>query len=108
MGQWLCKWPNGDMTLVAASSITEAKDLLDELGDAYDKGVMFIPITGGFFVDFEPVQPSKDEQSKGLKMDFKYSCTDEGTGSLLFDIAEKCPKTRFKELKLVKKGDLNG
>ena len=47
---FLCRWPNGDFSVVKASSKDEAIELLDEIGNA--EGSPVTPINGNFMVHF--------------------------------------------------------
>jgi hypothetical protein len=47
---FLCRWPNGDFSVVKASSKDEAIELLDEIGNA--EGSPVTPINDNFMVHF--------------------------------------------------------
>jgi hypothetical protein len=47
---FLCRWPNGDFSVVKASSKDEAIELLDEIGNA--EGSPLTPIKDNFMVHF--------------------------------------------------------
>ena len=47
---FLCRWPNGDFSVVKASSKDEAIELLDEIGNA--EGSPVTPINDTFMVHF--------------------------------------------------------
>lgn len=43
---YLCRWPNGDVSIVNAEDEGEAADRLDEVGDANDESAILIPFPG--------------------------------------------------------------
>src|SRR5260370_33312323 len=43
MAMFLCRWPNGDFSIVSAATKADAVELLDELGNAEYGGVMRMP-----------------------------------------------------------------
>lgn len=50
MKAWLCTWPNGDVTVIAAPSRDSAIIMLDQIDDPSD--VKMEPIREGFMVGF--------------------------------------------------------
>jgi hypothetical protein len=46
MKLFLCRWPNGDLSIAAGRSLEEIDDVLDEVGDGHDAEL--IPIKGRF------------------------------------------------------------
>lgn len=54
MSLWICRWPNGDATLVQASSKDDAVLILDELGPASAAMLERLPRSRTIYVGFRP------------------------------------------------------
>lgn len=64
MPLFLCRWPNGDLSVVSAEDEGEAVDRLDEIGDANDQAAILVA-----FPDFMVHFKLPDEMAESHDLD---------------------------------------
>jgi hypothetical protein len=61
---YLCRWPNGDLSIVSGSNLTEIDDVLDEVGDGHSAELT--RITGRFAVHFR-LKEKASQDAQGIE-----------------------------------------
>ena len=66
---FLCRWPNGDLSIVSGRSLEEIDDVLDEVGDGHAAELTRITGRFGIHLTFEPDAGETGGVSQFLKLD---------------------------------------